>query len=316
MESRIIMSETSKMHFVPRTYLKHFAKKKRRDYIINVLPKRSLDKFSIYPRNTKDVCYETDIYKLNGSTEDERQFIETMYRFVYEEGYDDLYKVLTDESRKFLTAEERYATIAFMVSMFYRNVTWGNTYNTFMDRLYNGAYQLAKENDKDSFIMTDGDGNEEEISFEGKSLEQFQKDMKEKDRAMVALTMAEKTFQLTRARLINDVVCVTKLSDGYEYVTSDNPVIVRNNETKQPIPFDPTNILSMPIDNKHLVQLRSMGNEVNPLMLCLAKEEPLISKASSMINNHSQASQADKLILGSETGLRQLLWSLKKDNSL
>lgn len=305
------MSETSKMHFVPKTYLKHFAKErnkgKKREYLIHVLPKRSLDKYSISIRNTKDVCYELDLYKLNGSTEDERQYIEKMYRLLYEDRYNDLYKVLTDDAKDFLTHEQRYEIIAFVVSMFYRNAVWSNFYNKVMDETYAKAYHLAKQTGQDSFHFDDGNGNSKEYFFEGKPLEQFQKEMRIKDRPGVAVTLFKNIFELTRLRLANDVVSVIRLADGYEFVTSDNPVTFRSDEGGRPIPFDPTNTLSMPIDSKHLVELRSIGHEVDPLTFGFMRQPPLISLGTELINNHFQVAQADNLLLGSDKGLKRML---------
>ena len=59
--------------------------------------------------------------------------LENMYKEVFENGYDNLYKILTNESKESITPTECYSVISFVVSIFYRNNYWINLHNKFMD---------------------------------------------------------------------------------------------------------------------------------------------------------------------------------------
>jgi hypothetical protein len=290
------MGETRRMHFVPRTYLKYFAEDRGWQYYLYALTKET---GKIFNPNIANVCLETDLYLLDGDTEEERQALEKLYRELFEDGYDAIYKILTDDKRDYITMEERYDIISFVVSMFYRNNSWVAGYNTLMDETIAKAFSLAKENGKDSFFF-----GEREISITGKSLEDLQKEDRDKDRQLMATVAMENIFKLTRLRVVNDVVTVIKTTD--EMMTSDNPVTFRaETPGRRPIPLDPTNTLSIPIDKYHLLQLRPWGDQLDRTLLGHMSEVSIISAFCAEENNRRQYAQTGRFLLGSESGIKQ-----------
>jgi Protein of unknown function (DUF4238) len=290
------MGETRRMHFVPQTYMKRFSQERGGEYFIHALPKNG---GSIFEPNIKNICVETDIYMIPGTTEKDRQFLENMYHDLYEKGYDSLYKLLSDDAKETITAEERYSIVSFVVSMFYRNNSWGNFHNQLMDDTFEKVYHLARANGKDSFFFEDL-----EISIVGKTLEELQKENRKQDRPMIAMVTAQKIFELSRLRVLNDFISVVKADPGYEFITSDNPVSFKSKNIKQrPIPFDPTNSLWMPIDKDHLLQVEPWAHELDWKMIGRMKDRPFPGLISSM-NNSFQFHQSGKFLLGTETGLK------------
>lgn len=126
---------------------------------------------------------------LNGETEDERQMLENMYKEVFENGYDNLYKILTNESKESITLKERYSVISFVVSIFYRNNYWINLHNKFMDQVYESIYFLSKANGNDMFYM-----EEQEISIVGKTLGELQSECKSGTKQRIALLTAKRNL--------------------------------------------------------------------------------------------------------------------------
>jgi hypothetical protein len=309
------MGATKRMHYVPRTYLKHFSTatvKGPNDilYRIHAVPVPGLDESALKLLSITDVCLENDLYTLPGQSPQERLFLENMYNELYEKGYDSYYALLTDESREKISPLERRSIISFVVSMFYRNNSWGNAYNKLMDETYAKAFALAKEHGNESFFMDD-----KEISIAGKTLKEFQKENKEKDRPMIALSQAQRIFELVRLRLINDVITVVKLENtNLEFITGDNPVTYRDSPSKHPMPLDPENTLSIPLDSKHLLQLRPWGHELDKDLIGRMDATSIIAEATTVINNHFQAAQAGRFILGTESGLRTFLKNKDKYN--
>jgi hypothetical protein len=292
------MGETRRMHFVPRTYLKYFSQKRGDEYYINAIAK---EKASIqFETNILNVCAEKDLYLIPGETEKERQFLEKMYKELYEDDYDRIYGILTDNSRDTITLEERYAIIGFVVSTFYRNNVWTNSYSSFINDIYTKAYFASKENNKDSFYF-----EAKQIRIAGKTLEELLSEGKKELRAFSAITAAKSIFQLIRLRMINDVVTVVKTIEKFEYLTSDNPVTFRGPDIKQrAIPMDPSNTLSLPIDRNHLLQLRPWGHELDRTMLGRMTEHPFMSVVNTEMNNQFQFCQVGKFLLGSESGIK------------
>lgn len=136
------MAETQRMHFVPRTYLKRFSDEKikagTKEYYINALEKKNITG-KIEHRNIRRICYEENIYTLPGATESERLLIENLYKELYENGYDALYKLMIDDTKETITKEERYSIVGFVVSLFFRNNSWNIFFNSVMDDIYKKA---------------------------------------------------------------------------------------------------------------------------------------------------------------------------------
>jgi hypothetical protein len=291
------MAETRRMHYVPRIYLEKFAQERRGEYYIHALEKQS---GKIFPPNVRNVCVETDLYLIEGSTEEERQLIEKMYSVLFESGYNAIYRVLIDDSFDRVTMRERYEIISFVVSMFYRNNIWNSGYSKLMDETLAKAYHLSKANGKEVLFF-----GEREVSIVGKTLEELQKDNRDKDRQMIALNGIQRIFELTRMRVINDVVTIVKTEDLL--VTSDNPVSFRGEDVNlRPIPIDPGNTLSLPIDDHHLLQLRPWGHKLDNDITMLGRmpEFSIVSGAIAETNNQFQYRQAERFLLGTEEGIK------------
>ena len=306
------MAETKRMHYVPRTYMKYFSIERNGEFYIHAMAKDGVS--MPFETNIKNICVEKDFYALPGENEKDRQLLENMYNELYENDYDHIYKILIDDTKTSITHEERYSIIGFVVSMFFRNNSWSTGYYNLMDESYAKAYHLSKANNKDSFYF-----GEQEISISGKTLEELQKETRTQDNPMVALTAAKKIFQLIRMRVINDVVTVVKSSGNFEYITSDNPVTFRSDDVKQaPIPIDPNNTLSIPIDKNHLLQLRPWGHELDRTMIGRMTERSIVSIINVAMNNQFQFGQSGRFILGTESSIKNFKhdpegYNLKKD---
>jgi len=68
------------MHYVPKVYLEKFAKQRGDEYYIFALEKANRKDILI---RTKNICVETDLFLLEGSTEDERQMIGKLYNLLF-----------------------------------------------------------------------------------------------------------------------------------------------------------------------------------------------------------------------------------------
>lgn len=295
------MGETKNMHYVPKTYLKRFAKEEikagTKQYYTYILHK-SL-KSGIERRKIRSICAEDNLYIVHGETEEERMLVETMYKELYEDGYDTLYNLLIDSSKETITAQERYAIVGFIVSIFYRNNAWNNFYNNMMDDIYNRAYHLSIENGQQSFFFEN-----QEISIAGKSLKQLQEENRNKDREMIALTISQRIFALIRLRVQNDFISIVKARPGYEFITSDNPVTFKSKDTlRRPIPFDPDNSLWLPIDSQHLLQINPWAGQLDWTMIGRLSD-PWAGMHTSM-NNAFQRQQCQEYLIGSQSGLAQ-----------
>ncbi len=298
------MSETQRMHFVPKTYLKRFSIEKMKagtkEYYINALSKNDIQG-KIEPRNIRRICKEDNLYKLPGETVDERMLIENIYKELYEDGYDTLYKLMVDETKDQITYKERYSIVGFVVSLFFRNNAWNNFFSTAMNDLYERAYNLSKANGKESFFFEDM-----EVSLIGKTLDELQQENKKEDTPMIAVTAIQRIFELVRLRVTNDFISIVKTRGDFEFITSDNPVSFKGkNVNHRPIPFDPNNSLWLPIDANHLLQIEPWASELDWKMIGRTKDLIGFPGIIPSMSNNFQFNQASEYLLGTETGLKK-----------
>ena len=79
---------SKKHHYIPRFFLKSFARKEGKKYIVNVFNKKNLNKF---PENIDNIGYIKNFHtiKINGKNTD---FIEKVHNEIYEKRYSKQYK--------------------------------------------------------------------------------------------------------------------------------------------------------------------------------------------------------------------------------
>jgi len=120
----------------------------------------------------------------------------------------------------------------------------------------------------------------------------------------MAAMAIEQTMQLTRLRVLNDFISIVKARDGFEFLTSDNPVSFKaSGSPRRAIPFDPTNSLWMPIDSKHLLQLEPWADQLPGMTMGRMPDGPFAGTMTSM-NNSFQEAQCDKYLIGTMSGLK------------
>lgn len=113
----------------------------------------------------------------------------------------------------------------------------------------------------------------------------------------------------------NDNVYVFKLEDGeQEFITSDNPVRLQNLSDEHISPFDPTNIMKLPLDPKHYLMLMLNKDKGNLKRILRNYAKGGFSRREELISNTEQLQGADQYILGSSNSLNRFL--SKKDHDI
>jgi hypothetical protein len=296
--------ETKRQHFVPRVYLKYFSSESKGEFFINALPKASPTSDKIFQPNIKNIALEKDLYTLPGDTQEERMLIETFYSENFEKHYDNVYQILTDPNKNSVTAEERRLILSTVTTMFYRTTKWINSYNEFMKREIHEMFALAKQAGTNFFVF-----EKEKILIEGKTEEQLLNEFKLENKPSQVITQLQAALKLIEVRSQRDGISVIKLDDGKEneFITSDNPVSYYRVGVNEIIPFDPMNILSVPLDKKHILMLMPYGDAQTNKMIFRRTETAMTSFSQKLTANYSQWNNSEKFIFGTENGLKGYL---------
>jgi len=292
-----------RQHFVPKTYLKHFGTRIQKAYMINALPADAIEKSKIFEASTKSVAFEKHLYTLPGETVEQKMAVEKFYSDELEQHYNDIYEILVDPNKNTITAQERELIISTVVTMYYRTTKWVNASKDLMGRVFMQMFNLCQQTGKDYFTYEG-----EKISIKGKTLEQFTKEFNDERQPSMILLQLETAFKLIALRMKNDGICVIKLDeDKHEYITSDNPVIANNHNSQHFAPFDPNNLLRLPLDSKHTLMLVPECLEGQELTIVRNNTKGVFAEMEKLTANSSQTQNAEKHIFGSKSGLESYL---------
>jgi len=296
-------NETKRQHYVPRTYLKHFAREQDGKYFIKALPVANFQADKIQEISIADVCLQKDIYTLPGETAEERMLLEKFYADNYESQYDKIYQLLTDPEKKTITDDERELIISTVVTMFYRTTKRISQHNELMSRVFEQAFYLCEQTGKDYFLF---EGTK--ISIAGKSLEQIQREHKNESRPSQVITQLQVALKLIKIRSVRDGIYVSKLvDDDCEFVTSDNPVSYNQLNCEHIVPFDPKNILTLPLDSKHKLFLMPYAEHDEKYVLARHNVSGTMCYSEKLTSNYEQSTNAERFMLGKESALLSYL---------
>lgn len=294
----------TRQHYVPRTYLKHFATERNGGYFIKALPIANFQADKIHEISVANVCLQKDVYTMPGETDEERMGLEKFYADNFESQYDTIYQLLTDPEKTTVTDEERTLIISTVVTMFYRTTKWISQHNEFMNRVFKQLFSVCKEKGKDYFIYEG-----EKISIADKTLEQLQNEYKVENRPAQVISQLKVALKLISIRSVRDGIYVSKImDDDCELVTSDNPVSYNNVGGGGHIaPFDPKNVLSLPLDSKHILSLMPYADEESKHFLIRNQISGKMCLTQKLTSNSQQSTNAERFMLGNESALLSYL---------
>lgn len=296
-------NEVKRQHYVPRTYLKHFSEERTGEYFIKALPIAGCNEENIVEMNVSNVCLQKGLYTMPGDTAEKRMLIEKFYSDNYEVHYNSIYEMLIDSNKKTLSDEERELIISTVVTMFYRTTKWVSEHNDFINRILEQAFYMCQQTGQDYYLL-----GEQKISIKGKTLEQLQKAHKYENRPAQILTQLQVALRLVKLRSIRDGIYISKLvDDNCEFITSDNPVVYSNIQNEESAPFDPNNILKLPLDNKHMLFLMPYSDSDTKHLIIRNNVSGTMCMMEKLTSNFEQFRHSERFILGSDSSLKGYL---------
>jgi hypothetical protein len=300
--------KTTRQHFVPQTYLKNFAhERKNGQFYLYFKNPNLLGNGGTGCNNTINLCVEGGLYDLPGElTDEERTIVDRFYNDAYETGWTSVYEKLVNENVTVITPEDRRLIIGMVSSLYFRNRSWNVFLNQVKADIIERGYRLATELGSDSFEMLG-----EVVIIKGRSIELIKKEYLERDKPGIILSGVRATINLLRRRIDSDGIEVMKIVNPNEhFLTSDNPVTVRDPDNQHIIPSNPSNFLSLPIDHKHTLLLIPERPTQDLDKIYRSKATDL----SIFAWNVQTFGEADRFLMGSEAGLKSFAETINRIN--
>jgi len=246
------MTEAKKHHYIPRSYLKNFA------HVVK--KKKDGDKYYVYVRfrgekfhsvNIENICAETYFYSIPGVSEKNKNLVEKYYAENIDNLYGRIYDLVTNDEQIKVSQELREKILIATLSLYIRTPIFLDSIRVVYRKLLESlrTYQL-------------GISERFSVSFFGRKTDLR---LLNYTSILEAFESKNKAFILSEHFKIlndfidfkkNDGIGINKLVDNSEYITSDNPVVIRNLKTGDFNDlFDPDNIIHLPINNKYLLTI-------------------------------------------------------------
>jgi len=301
-------NETKSQHYVPRTYLKNFSVKRKKNYYICAADKDNL--CNILFSNIVNVCLENNIYTLKGETSEQRQAVEKFYSENIESNYQEVYNTLTDKDILTINKDMHYKIILTVITLLYRTSKLLHLHNDDRNKALERVFSLCKQENKDYFLF-----KEARYSIKGKTLKEIQNEFKKNEKDLEILTQLDVALRLAEIRCFDGII-VTKVQPEDYLITSDNPVILSNIQPGNIAPFDPENSINLPIDDSHVLTI--LPHSQKPGINRIIRHDPqsTMSHAKMISNNTSQLQNCFRYIIGNKKGLTNLNLSIDEYRKL
>lgn len=209
-------------HYIPRSYLKNFG------FLVN--PKKR--KWSLYAmenggeierRTTESVCSVDYLYDLPFASGEERQFLEHAYEELADRHFTQITQFVTNDSLTILSAEMREKILKSCLSLYFRTPKF--------------------------------------VALDQKAVESIQQlDPQDREKAWgikktQLLRESVESFEILYQIKRNCGISVSKSARDWEYLSGDNPVIIRDRKGELTDPFSPDNIIHIPLTPRYLISI-------------------------------------------------------------
>ena len=287
-------------HFIPRTYLKKFAHKIDGDShfvcAYNLNNTETKEEMSI-----RDICVEKDLYTIKHLSGEDKYRIENFFSTVIENRYPEIYKTIVEEKKEFIEPEERAFILYTTLSLYFRTPKRLNEFTDFAVKLIDQIRQ-EKEPETINFLGTT-------ISLKDKKLKELKNEIKENQRLDYVKTQIDLFNRFFEFNSLNGLL-VQELKGEQEFITSDNPVEIRNVFDPRFNLFSDGNMVSIPLDPKHLLTVMPK-NEGTILNKVIYKRDDFFLHVNTNFTTHQNA---ERWLIGTLKGITNFKNDFKKYN--
>ncbi|MEO8147135.1 MAG: DUF4238 domain-containing protein [Bacteroidia bacterium] len=240
------VSEPKNHHYIPQSYLRNFSKESKGEYYVYV--RFHGEKF--YRTNIRNICSENYFYSIPDAAEDKKNIVEKYYADHIDSLFPEITEVITNDNISRIDLITRRKIITAALSLYFRTPKFLNAHNKHLSKVIEllKNYSLGKTE-----IHT--------IEFLGRKIDvknvDFEK-LEEDTFKQNKIVFLKQHFEIFNAFVdfkLNDGIGVKKIVDDSEFITSDNPLIIRNQSGELSNLFHPENSILLPINNKYLLMI-------------------------------------------------------------
>jgi hypothetical protein len=278
-------------HFVPRTYLKHFAEKKGKQYYVDVFDKKEKKIFNI---NINKICSERNIYTLdkNSKIASDPLALENVFARGFEPMYEKAYDILTNDSIYRISDVQRVEILIAIFQLFVRNPKILTTSITYHTTEIVKRCSFAKQNAIKGITYLDEDFSFKDWTEE--SIVEYFKNL------TIKVFKEGQAFGLGKLGTFHEFSKfeVTKIIGNPQFLTCDNPIAIDDPITRNDEPFLKSKEFNIPLNAKYSLKIF----HDNTLELNTINRLPTAS-GNVAINNSMIFDQSSRFIIGNKKAI-------------
>ncbi len=264
------MSKVKNQHYIPRSYLRGFAHQSGKEWFVF----SEINGVSVGKINVRKICAKRYLYDVPELGEAQEQLIEKYYANHVDGNFPEILDFAKDEGNTNITEELRAKIISSCISLIFRTP---------------------------KFLEEDANQIELHTDIEGED------DKEKRKRKVLALqNHLKNSIELIRQKH-DDGIAINKAQEGMTFITSNNPIVMRNPDGEFRDYFDPTNIFHVPISPEYSITI-TPSKEEDLKNTCTRYS---FNKASVLSVNHDIARASQQFLIGAENGIEEFHRDMK-----
>lgn len=297
------MSIPKNQHFVPQGYLKRLVKP---DTQVHYAWK---DSRIISCTSSKNLCSEIDGYKLISVPPEDALLLDTSYKTLWEDNYDEVYKKLVDDREVVIDARLRQLVVGTVCSLLFRSQRLKNAVDGLM-RQSIAFMANARGRDGSRPKKAELDGRVYEL--EGKTADELWAEYQantNNDGLLVQQFITGVRLQEVRS---SDAICVTKVHGTTGFISSDNPTRIHYPPDAGIVaPFNITDVVTLPLNESYRVELVPAIPNVELNRIYRFELSGSEAETEVLDNNIRQFNEAERIVLGRKSSLESFFGKVR-----
>jgi hypothetical protein len=198
----------------------------------------------------QDICVDKNLYTLPYIDGEEKYSLEKYYAENIDRVYPEVYEILTDPRKTYITTEQRAQIVMTTMSLFFRTPKFLN----FNEHRTNLIIEYGVNNHMDDNGIVRFKFKDNYFNFHIDNIEEVKANLKIKNKLKFLKEHLDAWHKFIQFK-IKAGLSVFRIYEDFDLITSDNPVIMHSVVGNSFNVFDPTNIISLPLDNKHFLTI-------------------------------------------------------------
>ncbi|MBX2978819.1 MAG: DUF4238 domain-containing protein [Flavobacteriales bacterium] len=297
------MSIPKNHHFVPRGYLKRLVMP---DTEVHYAWKESR---IISSTSAKKLCSEIDGYKLVSVAPEDALILETTYKNLWEDHYDEVYKTLVDDTTVIIDDRLRQIVVGTVCSLLFRSQRIVNAVDGLMRQsIAFMANARALDGSQPKVAELDGKTYQLEGKTEDDLWAEYQANTNN-DGLLVQQFITGVRLQQVRSR---DAICITKVHGTTGFISSDNPTRIHYPPDAGIVaPFNVTDVLTLPLNESYRVELVPGIPKVELKRIYRFELSGSEAETEVLENNIRQFNEAERMVLGRNESLESFFGQVR-----